>query len=201
MSPLKSKNVTDFEYLIGLTHIDNNILYEVTRIGKSHGFIVAWRKPVFSANQYGREEEAPIHVRDIEVMMTTQYDHLAGYDLEPVPTSEPADTPIVDTPSNTRQSQRVKRQRLKNHTSHTLATVDSDSDDTIFSIQQFQVDCINIVKTDGAYKVPLSPKMASKSPQSDLWDISMVKEVQGHLSKGSLVVQPLPSSKTLHSEG
>jgi len=71
LTPPKSKHVTDFEYLVGLSHIDSNILYEVTRIGKSQGFIVAWRKPVYSADQYGREEEAPIHVRDIEDMMTT----------------------------------------------------------------------------------------------------------------------------------
>ena len=109
-------------------------------------------------------------MRDIEDMMTTQYDHLAAYDLHPVSNPEPVETPIVEIPSNTRQSQRIKRQKLENTTSHTLATVDADSDDTIFSIQQFQVDCINIVKTDGAYKVPLSPKMASKSPHgTSLW--------------------------------
>ena len=83
LTPLKSKQLTDFEYLIGLCHIDNNIQYEVTRLGKSQGFIVAWRKPVFSARHYGREEEAPIHVRDIEALMATHYDHLANFDLQP----------------------------------------------------------------------------------------------------------------------
>ena len=43
--------------------------------------------------------------------------------------------------------------------------------------------------------------MASKSPQSDLWDISMVKEVQGHIGKGSLVVRPLPSSRPYPVKG
>ena len=57
ITPVKSSQITDFEYLVGLSHIDHDILYEVTRIGKSKGFIVAWRKPVFSAGQYGREEE------------------------------------------------------------------------------------------------------------------------------------------------
>ena len=71
----------DFEYLVGLHHIDSNIVYEVTRVGKSQGFIVAWHKPVYSAGQYGREDEIPIHVRDIEFMMTTHYDHLANYEL------------------------------------------------------------------------------------------------------------------------
>ena len=55
LAPLKSKQLNDFEYLVGLCHIDNSIQYEVTRVGKSQGFIVAWRKPVFSAGQYGRE--------------------------------------------------------------------------------------------------------------------------------------------------
>ena len=71
----KPKQLMDFEYLVGLHHIDNNIVYEVTRVGISQDFIVAWRKPVYSAGQYGREDEIPIHVRDIEVMMTTHYDH------------------------------------------------------------------------------------------------------------------------------
>ena len=191
MSPSKSKSVTDFEYLIGLTHMDNNMLFKVTRVGKSHGFIVAWRKPVFSPDQYRREEETPIHVRDIEALMATYYAHLANYDLQNDPDESPP--PRVDT--ETRRSKRIKQSRLVNTTSHTLATIDSDSADDIFSIQQFQADCINIVKTDGEYKVPLSPKMASKSPQADLWAASQTKEIQGHLSKGSLVVLPLPSSR------
>ena len=71
LTPLKSRQLTDFEYLVGLCHTDDSIQYEVTRIGKANGFIVAWRKHVLSADQYGREDEAPIHVRDIEVMMTS----------------------------------------------------------------------------------------------------------------------------------
>ena len=122
ITPVKSNQITDFEYLVGLSHIDHDILYEVTRIGKSQGFIVAWRKPVFSAGHYGREEEAPIHVRDIEALMATHYDHLANFDHQP----ETTNVPPPDT--------------------------DSDCDDTIFSMQQFQQDCINIVKTDGVYK-------------------------------------------------
>ena len=133
--------------------------------------------------------------------MSTQYDHLANYDLCPVANSEPVETPIVEISTNTRQSQRIKRSKLENTTSLTLTTVDSDIDDSVFSIQQFQVDCINIVKTDGTFKVLLSPKMASKSPQCDLWEKSMDKEVQGHFSKASLVIQQLPSIRPYTVKG
>ena len=119
ITPLKSKQIIDFEYLVGLSHIDHSILYEVTRIGKSQGFIVAWRKPVFSTGQCGREEGAPIHVRDIEAFMATHYDHLANFDLQP----ETIDVPPPDIDSGTRQSQRIKKQKLENTTSLTLATV------------------------------------------------------------------------------
>lgn len=74
ITPHKSRQLVDFEYIVGLCHI----LYEVTRVGKAQGFIVAWRKPFYSTGVYGREEETLIHVRDIEQMMTTQYSHLAN---------------------------------------------------------------------------------------------------------------------------
>ena len=182
---------------MGLSYIDSNILYEVTRIGKSQGFIVAWSKPVFSANHYGREEEAPIHVRDIEALMATHYAHLANFDLQ----HETTDAPPPDMNSDTRRSKSIKQSRLENMTSLIITTVDPDIDDSVFSIQQFQQDCINIVKTDGIYKVPLSPKMALKSTEADLWQISMDKEVQGHLSKGSLVVNELPISNPYTVKG
>ena len=197
LTPPKSKHLTDFEYLVGLSHIDQDILYEVTRIGKSQGFIVAWRKPVFSTGQYGREEEAPIHVRDIEVLMATHYAHLANYDLQP----EISDAPPPHLDSDTRRSKRIKRSKLNNFTSLIQITTESNCDDSIFSMQQFQQDCVNIVKTDGLFKVPLSPKMSLKSTEADLWQISMDKEVQGHLGKGSLVVLPLPSSKPYTVKG
>ena len=109
ITPLKSKQIIDFEYLVGLSHINHSILYEVTRIGKSQGFIVAWRKPVFSTGVYGREE-APIHVRDIEALMATHYDHLANFDLQP----ETIDVPPPDTDSGIRKSKRIKQSKLDN---------------------------------------------------------------------------------------
>jgi hypothetical protein len=197
LTPLKSKQVTDFEYIIGLHHIDNDILYEVTRVGKSQGFIVAWQKPVFSAGQYGREEEAPIHVRDIEALMATHYAHLANFDLQHDTTEPPP--PEID--SDIRRSKRIKQSKLDNTTSLILITADSECDDTIFSMQQFHQDCINIVKTDGVYKVPLSPQMALKSTEADKWELSMQKEVNGHISKKSLVIMPLPSFKPYTVKG
>ena len=113
LTPPKSRQITDFEYLLGLSHIDHDIQYEVTRIGKSQGFKVALRKPVFSAGQYGREEEAPIYVRDIEALMTTHYDHLANFDLQP----EIIDVPPPDTDSGIRKSKRIKQSKLDNTTS------------------------------------------------------------------------------------
>ena len=38
LTPLKSKQITDFEYLVGLSNIDSNILYEVTKNRKVPGF-------------------------------------------------------------------------------------------------------------------------------------------------------------------
>ena len=163
LTPTIPKQVTDFEYLIGLSHIDNDIHYEVTRVGKSQGFIVAWRKPIFSTNQYGREEEAPIHVRDIEALMASHYSHLANYDLQP-------ETPEVPPPhpdSDIRRSKRIRESKPSNFTSLIHLITESDCDDSIFSLQQFQNDCVNIVKTDGTYKVPLSPRMALKSTEAD----------------------------------
>ena len=68
-------------------------------------------------------------------------------------------------------------------------------------MQQFQEDCINIVKTDGVFKVPLSPRMELKSSEADKWEPSMQKEVNGHISKKFLVIMPLPSSKPYTVKG
>ena len=43
--------------------------------------------------------------------------------------------------------------------------------------------------------------MALKSTEANLWQTSMVKEVQGHLNKGSLVVLPLPISRPYTVKG
>ena len=43
--------------------------------------------------------------------------------------------------------------------------------------------------------------MASKSSESELWETSMLKKVQGHLGKGSLVVLQLPSTRPYTVKG
>ena len=43
--------------------------------------------------------------------------------------------------------------------------------------------------------------MASKSPESELWETSMEKEVQSHLGKGSLIALQLPTTKPYTVKG
>jgi hypothetical protein len=123
--------------------------------------------------------------------MATTYAHLANYDLQP----QIPDAPPPDSDPNIRRSKRIRQSKLSNFTSLIHTTTESDCDEDIFTIYQFHEDCINIVKTDGIFKVPLSPRMALKSTEADKWELSMLKEVQGHLGKGSLVLLPLPSSR------
>ena len=68
----ESKNVKDFEYLIGMVYKDdeNNLLYVTTRIAVDKGFIVAYRCPYINDNTT-KEEHNPIHVADVIKLVDT----------------------------------------------------------------------------------------------------------------------------------
>ncbi len=70
------KAIKDFLFLVNLAYEDSDskVMYVTTRITTSRGFIVGYRAPM-TQQGLGKEEQIPIHAKDVEKMVLAQWQH------------------------------------------------------------------------------------------------------------------------------
>ena len=75
-----AKPVTDFQYLIGTYHLDDEdgLLYKVTRVGIYKGYVVCWRKLVLSDGTLHKEDKRSLHAQDVADLTDLTGDSLSG---------------------------------------------------------------------------------------------------------------------------
>jgi hypothetical protein len=68
------RSAQDFQWLLDLAYEDdeNKIRYVTTRVTTTRGFVVAYRAP-FIGGKLGKEEQVPIHAKDVELLVHQQW--------------------------------------------------------------------------------------------------------------------------------
>ena len=77
------EHTEDYQYLVGLTHVDGVLLYITTRVVERRGVIVAYRRYASADNE--TEEQTPIHIKDIERMSVETQKMKSLYGLKQSP--------------------------------------------------------------------------------------------------------------------
>jgi hypothetical protein len=76
------RSAQDFQWLLDLVNEDdeNQIRYVTTKVTTSRGFVVAYRAP-FIGGKLGKEEQVPIHAKDVELLVRQQWQNRVPYML------------------------------------------------------------------------------------------------------------------------
>jgi hypothetical protein len=69
-----NRSAQDFQWLLDLVYEndENQIRYVTTRVTTSRGFVVAYRAS-FIGGKLGKEEQVPIHAKDVELLVRQQW--------------------------------------------------------------------------------------------------------------------------------